>query len=87
MRDDQADKNAFDYAAISALSSNKHFTGFFLRRLREKREALERQILDADLPVDGLHKREIWRKQRETIQEIEGLLASDKAALDRQGPG
>jgi len=67
-----------DAAAIVALRKFSPFQSYFLRRVREKRDALCVQILEDDRITAA--ERETLRHTRKALNEILGMLDADEAS-------
>jgi len=79
MNSEQADQNYKTLAAIEDLERSAAFTGYFLRRVGERKAALEKKILEDDTLTKDQRE-----EARQTWKEVVGIMVlhqRDKAAV------
>lgn len=77
--EDQIRRDEADVIAINRLESSDEFVNYFLRRLSEKKTALQRDILENDKlsTEDREMKRSLWKE----IGRIMVMPEADRAAI------
>ena len=78
-QEDQLRRDEADAVAIERLQNSSEFVNYFLRRLEEKRQSLQFEILENDklTPEDRNTQRLLWRQ----LGEIIDMPGKDRAAI------